>query len=342
MTIESLPARSLKHINVLDPLRGLAALAVVVFHYSGSILPTLRPNMLSEPLEYGRYGVHVFFVISGFVIPYSMYRAGYTLEGFGRFMARRIVRIAPPAYIAACLVILFHLAAVWITGREVNTGDWPGVNARSILGNLFFHPHVFDTKWFNFPYWTLMIEFQFYFLIGLVLPLLIDPNKIWRTVMVVSGMLLMTIVQPMGFLVYSPFFMLGVIIFLWKQELIGKKIFIALSVSALALTLMHDVVSLGVALATTGIILWEFEFKDNFTSWLGRISYSLYIMHVPVGYFSETALKRVIDLHEYEAGRVFLLFFYTALALLASHIFYRIVELPCIQLAKRMQKEPNA
>ena len=53
----------------------------------------------------GLYGVSVFFVISGFVIPYSLYRGGYRLPQYGKFVLKRIIRLDPP-YLVTIILIL--------------------------------------------------------------------------------------------------------------------------------------------------------------------------------------------------------------------------------------------
>ena len=63
----------------VDGLRGFAALGVVVYHISryGSIAAAARsvtPNWLATLLKHGWVGVQMFFVMSGFVIAYSLRR----------------------------------------------------------------------------------------------------------------------------------------------------------------------------------------------------------------------------------------------------------------------------
>ena len=50
-----------KRIKVLDFLRGFAALMVVIFHFGDTILFTIKPNILSNILPYGQFGVLVFY-----------------------------------------------------------------------------------------------------------------------------------------------------------------------------------------------------------------------------------------------------------------------------------------
>ncbi len=118
--------------------------------------------------KYGYLGVDIFFVISGFVIPWSLYRSRYVLRDYPRFVLKRNVRLYPP-YLASIaitilatnfvLVPLFHIPRMTITGRD-------------LLWHFAYLNDLVHVPWVNVVYWTLAIEFQWYLLIGLVLPLL--------------------------------------------------------------------------------------------------------------------------------------------------------------------------
>src|SRR4051812_17766604 len=96
------------HLQFLDELRGAAILAVFVFHvfcgaYGNSELEwsgwtrnfhAATGVLLMWPLSIGKYGVAVFFVISGFCIHLS--HAKSKADTFGQFFARRFWRIYPP------------------------------------------------------------------------------------------------------------------------------------------------------------------------------------------------------------------------------------------------------
>ena len=95
----AMPPRG-RRVEILEPLRGLAALAVAWFHFTNAT-GLLPEGWLRASGRYGWLGVEVFFVISGFIIPYSLFNAGYRFPRHaGRFILKRIVRLDPP-YIAA-------------------------------------------------------------------------------------------------------------------------------------------------------------------------------------------------------------------------------------------------
>jgi len=61
-------------LTFLDSLRGLAALGVVLAHFIGYASAHFGLPGLFEPLAYGRYGVTLFFLISGFSLALTMPR----------------------------------------------------------------------------------------------------------------------------------------------------------------------------------------------------------------------------------------------------------------------------
>ena len=89
-----------RYIKGLDFLRAIAALSVCLYHFSGAALPKVINVYMKPTFSYGWLGVDIFFVISGFIIPYSLLGKNYSVREFGSYIARRIIRINPPAYAA--------------------------------------------------------------------------------------------------------------------------------------------------------------------------------------------------------------------------------------------------
>lgn len=137
----------------LDGIRGLAALAVALFHYRGYItkLTEALPAFVDIAICYGYLGVNVFFVLSGFVIAHSLGNERYSLPFVGRFVVRRQVRLAPPYW----ATVVF--ATFWLAGFHLSR-----VNFFSLFAHLGYvqgilgYPHALDV------FWTLCIEIQLY------------------------------------------------------------------------------------------------------------------------------------------------------------------------------------
>jgi peptidoglycan/LPS O-acetylase OafA/YrhL len=131
-------------LQSIDSLRGIAALGVVVFHLCGGLD---RGNILTE---YGRTGVFLFFVISGFCIHLKTAK-GHELD-FVAFWKRRWVRLYP-AYLASIILYIY----------------WAKFNG-FLIYDLIMHLlmlHNWDARTvysMNAVWWTLAIEEQLYFL----------------------------------------------------------------------------------------------------------------------------------------------------------------------------------
>lgn len=167
----------IERIRFADNLRGLAAVLVVLSHLAGvfwlrpdvvhSLLQvspahTTHPELLAlvkalhfHPLvDYGELGVSLFFLISGFVIPFSLCR-----ESRGQFAVIRAVRIYPTYWCALAIT----LAALWLAGCFLGGGSAvaPG---RVILQALLLR----DWCWLpglDAVSWSLEMEIKFYLLI---------------------------------------------------------------------------------------------------------------------------------------------------------------------------------
>jgi peptidoglycan/LPS O-acetylase OafA/YrhL len=62
-----------KKLEIISLLRVLAALGVAWFHFTNGNVSFLDAGWLKNSGKYGWLGVEVFFVISGFVVPYSLF-----------------------------------------------------------------------------------------------------------------------------------------------------------------------------------------------------------------------------------------------------------------------------
>lgn len=169
-TAEQSPT-GVSRLEHLDVLRAFAALSVCLFHFGYSMGMAL-PTGWRETLWFGRHGVEVFFVLSGFIIPLSMARAGYqlSLSSYGTFLQKRFWRIYP-SFILSALIFLALWHASWSLLGDFK-GTAPEITPSQLLSNLTFTSGLVGETWLIPIYWTLAIEVQFYLFIGLVFPIL--------------------------------------------------------------------------------------------------------------------------------------------------------------------------
>jgi peptidoglycan/LPS O-acetylase OafA/YrhL len=138
----------------LDALRGFAALCVVFDHGSTLMLEPVR-DFLYRWVDLGQYGVFVFFLISGYIIPASLERKG-SVRGF---WTSRLFRLYP-MYLVALVI-----AAV---AYESGHGTLRGAEhhpAQSVFAWLLMLPNLLTGP--NVPNvtWTLSYEMVFYLLL---------------------------------------------------------------------------------------------------------------------------------------------------------------------------------
>ena len=143
-----------KYLPELDGLRGLAILAVILYHCH----PRLRGTVLYPAALWGWSGVTLFFVMSGLLITAGLLEMRDQPRYFHNFHARRILRIWP-VYL---LVLAFVYAeAPWYIGQSV----WEAVRSAPWWAYLLFLQNLFPLALPPAlgPTWALAIEEQYYF-----------------------------------------------------------------------------------------------------------------------------------------------------------------------------------
>jgi peptidoglycan/LPS O-acetylase OafA/YrhL len=154
-----------QEIAALDGLRGLAILLVVVHHLGGyfTLWSASWPAPLAQFANSGWMGVHLFFVLSGFLLFLPYARAivsGNSWPSIRQFYRRRALRILP-VYVA--FLGLGLLPLLLVTG-------WPPQMVRAFVPVVLLLQNM-DTPaghfvdLFNSSLWTLAIEWQFYLLL---------------------------------------------------------------------------------------------------------------------------------------------------------------------------------
>jgi len=153
-----------QRISWLDGFRAIAVISVMVYHLT-SPFKVHKPDFFSYIFRYGSLGVQLFFMISGFVISYTLQRT----TGFWAFHVNRFARLFPAMLLCSLLTYGF---ACWI--------DYPVAFPRAhfsenlLPGLTFINPQLWslvfraDFHWINGSYWTLWTEVQFYLLASII------------------------------------------------------------------------------------------------------------------------------------------------------------------------------
>jgi peptidoglycan/LPS O-acetylase OafA/YrhL len=142
----------------LDLLRFVAASAVMLFHFGfrGAAfgLQDLAYPELAWLAKYGYLGVELFFMISGYVIPWSIRN-----RGVADFAVSRAIRLYPTYWL--CVALLATLPPL--------LGDWRfHLPLRDTLVNLTMMAELFGSPYLDGVFWTLVTELQFYVLVAFV------------------------------------------------------------------------------------------------------------------------------------------------------------------------------
>ena len=327
-----------RHIQGLDFLRAVAALSVCLYHFSGGALPKLTNVHMKSAFSYGWLGVDIFFVISGFIIPYSLFGKNHSLRNFTAYMMKRIIRINPPAYAAMILVLAqWFVIDYVINHNRVYTGELTWMR---ILNNLTFTIPITRYKWVIGIFWTLAIEFQFYIFIGLLFSYMFEGKNNRRFIF---GYLLVALLQyPLhanseNFLRYSPLFAMGGLTLLYYRGALSKTHY-ALSLGLFAVVAYFQ---LNVPIALVGVLtslaIIATNVENRLFSLIGRISYSFYLIHVLVGNTFEFIFVHVIA-PDTEIKKILITVLCVVAALISAFVFNVFIEKPFIELAKRFGK----
>ncbi len=211
------PERRLRHI---DGLRAIAVLSVVAFH-AWKYLPAfgrqvagvpVHVSALSRVLALGYHGVDLFFVLSGYCLAYPtivrLRRSGKVDFDVAHYLARRTVRIVPPYEVALAgfvIMLVLFARAGWAAPPDMPSP----LNPTTVLRDAVLLGH--GTALVNQSFWTLAVEWRWYFIFPFALWLWTRlPRMFWLVIVgcVVASYSKHALVVDV---LYLPAFMLGIV-----------------------------------------------------------------------------------------------------------------------------------
>ncbi|GAB3349924.1 acyltransferase [Arachidicoccus ginsenosidivorans] len=272
-----------KRLIELDALRGLAASMVVIFHYTFQFDKVFQSDLMkSIEFDVGKYGVQLFFIISGFVIFMTVEK----VKNGGDFVFKRFIRLFPTFWL--CLIISF------IFSSSLNIEPFKRTFVEFLI-NFTMIPSLFHVRLVDGVYWSLFPELVFYCIIYFILV----SNKIKNIkfllfVWVILNFLIhfffrFTFLNTILIVDYGYLFISGICFFkLWKREN-AKSYFFVLFLCLLQCVIFKSESESFITVFYFFLFYLVIKRKMIFLSkwkiicFLGYISYPLYLLHQVIG-----------------------------------------------------------
>lgn len=327
------------------------------FDLQGALLLPVRA------LWMGAEAVVLFFVLSAFVLAVQFFRGHDT--SYGSYALKRLVRLFPPAIAS----VLLSLTLLMIAGTAPSVWPMPMLDQfwRELPSVATVLQHMLlladgaagEANYpLNLPLWTLEVEWR----LSLLLPfmVLLARRSDVALLVVALGAILVPYVERrllgsdlLSTFRYMPLFAFGVLlakhidaILAWIGRLPGSArlalwmlcilLFYARVLLPTPSMQMHHRLAIGVAAALLIALVLASERAQRFLNlrpllWFGRVSFSLYLLHVPVMIATARLLPDAVT----PGWRLAL---GIGLALAAAEILYRSVEMPSIDAARRVSR----
>lgn len=355
---------AVSRIGPLDGLRGLAVLAVILYHGSVFEPPSAgAATVLRAAAHFGWAGVDLFFVLSGFLITRILSETRTAENYFRVFYARRFLRIFPLYYSSLLLVVLAF-------GVGASESAWYWLYASNVKMTLDGWPPAPLSH-----FWSLAVEEQYYLVWPLVVQLL--PRR--ALVGLCGGLVLLVPaarvagyvlgVPEIGLYVLTPLRLDGLaagsLLALLFQDLPEPRRYVPHAVAVLALsTLATGIVvsraggpfwgtppmlTVGFTFLATGFAAVVFlvmalprgsllprVLDGRLLRAAGKVSYGMYVFHWPVTFALREAGFRPAAIAPGAPGWAGYFAVLLALVSLLAALSWKVLEGPCLALKDRV------
>lgn len=324
--------------------------------YFGLEVTGLIPKILVyTPLHLfwaGTEAVFLFFVLSGIVLSRMTLSVNFNLS---KYYPSRVLRILGPTVIAVLIgaILVFSTSAFgnqpspWLNGRNVPYPLSALVSDLTLIGG---------TSGRISQLWSL--QWELIFSLALPLFLYLKTTRIWTSLLIQLAVISLGAFSNSAVLTFLPMFGIGVVLGMGWNDVIGKSsrffsnsafshfrgaflLFVSLILISsnwiiLPLSPVKEVKPLSIPLSILGIVLlviltvsWKpltWVFTTRTMTWLGAISFSLYLVHEPI----------VVAIAFISNSSKLGLLIGLIVSLIAAQLFYRFIEKPIHKRARKL------
>jgi peptidoglycan/LPS O-acetylase OafA/YrhL len=321
VNLTTMSTLSRPYLTTLTPLRGIAALIVVIFHSNlmfMAFMPIDKPHVVTS----GWLWVDFFFVLSGFIIAYvygENFKESVNTASYWKYIKARFARVYPLHFITMiwsliCALIIIHYA------DGIHPFFWAMLNPLSAIPSLFLVQSLglYISAPLNTPAWSLSTEWWMYMIFPFLVPFfqrITSSGKVLSLVGIVGlylfvkyylgaiglpfpgGSPSINVVSDFGVFRCLAGFLLGMLLFSLYQESVGynffkqNRVFVVFFVAALIAMQLGAEDILVIALFPFIILSAAYNrsvikkiLEIPVLQRLGDWSFSVYMVHVPIIY----------------------------------------------------------
>lgn len=280
-----------------DVIRGLSAISVMLYHYTCRYneIPELQSSStdFEFSITWGFAAVSSFFILSGFFSARQLYDNQAYKWGY---IINRLKRLYPAFFIS--VFITFITTRLFLPELSCSYKDF--------ILNLSMIPGPLGAKPVDGAYWTLFVEWIFYFFVA---ALLIKPNKkitnmsliLWMIISICSYLIagsspsgVFRVINYCLVTSYSSCFVTGIALYLFAKKKHDYYTYIYISLAFINVFLWQNTPNI-IFYFLTCVLVFVFTHVDiedklannrlaRICAWYGKISYPFYLLHQVVGY----------------------------------------------------------
>ncbi len=340
--------KSSPRLYELDLLRFLAALSVMLYHYTyrgytASAQSSITFDSLGHFTRYGYLGVQLFFLISGYVVLLSAQS-----KTVGQFIVSRAARLYP-AFWAAC-TLTFVVVRLW-GQAAVSAFPFLRLGTMQYVYNMTLFSNFLNTNYIDNVYWSLSKELIFYFLISLLLAYRLLPHldlfiSFWLSYVVLVGLQVAapnTLLSALLLSEQAPYFAAGMLFYLLQQPqgrtwrrytLLAASYLLAVRASVLQASditgafqaTIRPTVLAGIITCFFGVfyLIATRKLSLHNHTWLARLgalTYPLYLVHGNIGFIAFYHFSTLVN-------KYFLLAIVSLVMVGTAYILHLLIEKP--------------